>query len=266
MIGLASGLLAIAGLFAERAIAIARSDRLAVRFAMDRRDPSARPLNWKILVVPPLLIAGLVTGPVLTAGGVVGATLIWYLVRRRRRSGHRQRAAEQIADAVGALSAGLRSGLSLPQAFAHARDEAEEPLRGEFERLVEGIDTGTPIAETLAAWADDHGSDDARLIAGVLDLHRWSGGDLPAVLDGLAATLRERRAAQREVRALTAQARLSGAILGMLPVAFFGFLLLTSRREMLDAIETPLGGTAIGIGLGLEVLAFLWIRHLLEVH
>ena len=54
-------------------------------------------------------------------------------------------------------------------------------------------------------------------------------------------------------------------ILGMLPIGFFGFLLLTSRREMLQAIATPLGGTALGIGLGLELLAFLWIRHLLEV-
>ena len=85
------------------------------------------------------------------------------------------------------------------------------------------------------------------------------------MLDGLAETLRERRAADREVRALTAQARLSGVILGMLPIGFFGFLLLTSREQMLDAIGTPLGGAALGIGLTLEVLAFLWIRHLLEV-
>jgi Flp pilus assembly protein TadB len=51
----------------------------------------------------------------------------------------------------------------------------------------------------------------------------------------------------------------------MLPIGFFGFLLLTSRREMLQAIGTPFGGAALGIGLGLELLAFLWIRYLLEV-
>jgi len=196
---------------------------------------------------------------------VACVALTGYLLRRRRRSQLQHRAAEQITDAVSALSAGLRAGLSLPQAFAYARDEAEEPLRGELTGLVDGIDTGTPISEALAEWADAHDSEDARLIAGVLDLHRRSGGDLPIVLDGLAGTLRERRAAHREVRALTAQARLSGVILGMLPIGFFAFLLLTSRREMVDAIATPLGGTALGIGLGLEVLAFLWIRHLLEV-
>jgi tight adherence protein B len=131
--------------------------------------------------------------------------------------------------------------------------------------LVDRIDVGTPVGEALSDWADEQGSEDALLIVGVLDLHRRSGGDLPTVLDSLAETLRERRAAFRDVRALTAQARLSGVILGMLPIGFFGFLLLTSRREMLHAIGTPLGGAALGIGLGLELLAFLWIRYLLEV-
>jgi Flp pilus assembly protein TadB len=67
------------------------------------------------------------------------------------------------------------------------------------------------------------------------------------------------------VRALTAQARLSAVILGSLPIGFFAFLLVTSRREMLDAMAAPLGRIAVVVGLGLEGLAFLWIRRLLEV-
>ena len=265
MIGLASGLLALAGLLAERAIASARADRFTTRLGIERTEKAVRSPDPLVLVAVSMLIAGIVVGPLVGGGGVVCVALTGHLVRRHRRSGLRHRAVEQIADAVSALSAGLRAGLSLPQAFAYARDEAEEPLRGELASLVDAIDTGTPISEALAGWADAHDSEDARLIAGVLDLHRRSGGDLPIVLDGLAGTLRERRAAHREVRALTAQARLSGVILGMLPIGFFAFLLVTSRREMVDAIATPLGGTALGIGLGLEVLAFLWIRHLLEV-
>ena len=265
MIGLASGLLALAGVVAERAIAIARSERLAVQLGLSRPTRPIRSPSRMLLLVFASLVAGIVIGPAVGVGGFAGASLIGYLVRRRRRSGLRLRAAEQIADAVGALSAGLRAGLSLPQALGYARDEAEDPLKSELADLVDAIDTGTPVGEALDRWADAHGSEDARLIAGVLDLHRRSGGDLPMVLDGLAGTLRERQAAHREVRALTAQARLSGVILGLLPIGFFAFLVVTSRREMLDAIGTPLGGTSLGVGLGLEVLAFLWIRHLLEV-
>ncbi len=99
----------------------------------------------------------------------------------------------------------------------------------------------------------------------MLTLHRRSGGDLPSVLDEVAGTLRERRAAIREVHALTAQARLSGTILGVLPFGFFAFLWLTSRSEIEGAFRTSAGVVAIALGVVLEGLAFLWIRHLLEV-
>jgi tight adherence protein B len=265
VIGLASGLLAIAGLFAGRAIAVARADGVATRLGIERHEPPPRLPSGKFLWPPVFLIGFLTIGPVLAIGGGASAAVILQLVRRRRRTGQRHRAAEQIADAISALSAGLRAGLSLSQSFAYARDEADEPLRSDLATLVDKIDVGTPLSEALSDWADAQGSEDALLIVGVLDLHRRSGGDLPTVLDSLAGTLRERRAAFRDVRALTAQARMSGVILGMLPIGFFGFLLLTSRREMFHAIGTPLGGAALGIGLGLELLAFLWIRHLLEV-
>jgi tight adherence protein B len=265
MIGLAAGLLALAGFFAERAIAITRSDQLAFRLGAQQPDRPRRVPRRSVVLAVGFVFAVLLVGPMIGILGAGGVALANLAVQRHRRSWLRQRAAEQIADAVSALSAGLRAGLSLPQAFAYARDEAEEPLRRELVTLVDAIETGTPVSEALAGWAAAHGSEDALLIAGVLDLHRRSGGDLPIVLDGLAGTLRERRAAHREVRALTAQARLSGVILGMLPIGFFAFLLLTSRREMLEAISTPLGGTSLGIGLALELLAFVWIRHLLEV-
>ncbi len=151
MIGLASGLLAIAGLFAGRAVAIAHADGVATRLGIERHEPPARSPSWSLVWPPMLLIA--------SRGDRAGGRGRWrsraprsirHLVRRRRRTRQRHRAAEQIADAVGALSAGLRAGLSLSQAFAYARDEAEEPLRSELAGIVDRIDTGTPVGEALS--------------------------------------------------------------------------------------------------------------------
>ena len=58
---------------------------------------------------------------------------------------------------------------------------------------------------------------------------------------------------------------MSGWILGVLPVGFFAFLWLTSRRDIEGALGTPAGMVSVGLGLLLEVAAFLWIRSLLEV-
>jgi Flp pilus assembly protein TadB len=64
---------------------------------------------------------------------------------------------------------------------------------------------------------------------------------------------------------MTAQARLSGAILGMLPIGFFAFLWLTSRSEIEGALGTPAGAACVVLGLALDGVAFMWIRRLLEI-
>jgi tight adherence protein B len=191
----------------------------------------------------------------------VGAAL-W---RRQRNSRLAAALDEQLADAVRSFAAGMRAGFSVPQAIAFAAREGEPPLATGLDRIVDSVGLGGGLDDALERWATEVGTDDARLVVGVLALHRRSGGDLPRVLDQVAATLRERTSAAREVRALTAQARLSGAILGLLPIGFFVFLWMTSRGDIEGAFGSPIGLGAIVTGLALEGVAFLWIRSLLEV-
>ncbi len=260
MNGFAVALLGVAALCGDRAARITSRSRILPR---THGEPEPRPRARRIhLGVRPLLLllaigcAGLViAGPL---GGLVGAAgaLAESLANRRD---------EQLADAIGALTAAVRSGMSVPQAMAYAMREVGSPVRDDLTRVVGDIEVGVPLGEAIDAWAERSASRDVQLVAGALDLHRRSGGDLPAVLDQVAATIRERVAVGREVRALSAQARLSGWILGVLPIGFFAFLWLTSRRDIEGALGTPAGLTSVLLGLGLEVGAFFWIRALLEV-
>jgi tight adherence protein B len=272
MIWIVGCLWGLAALFGERGAATLRRDAARRRLPVPPGEPHAarsrrRSLpGWApwpalgavagLLVSRSLLFAGL--------GGLAGYGVA--RVRGRMRAGRAAAARDdQLADAVRAIGSALRAGLSVPQSLAYAADEASPPLDGSLREVVEALDVGVPSDEALDRWAGKVGTDDARLVAGVLHLHRRSGGDLPVVLDQVADTLRERQAATREVRALTAQARLSGAILGVLPIGFFGFLWLTSRNEIEGALATPAGLGAVILGLTLEGLAFMWIRKLLEV-
>jgi tight adherence protein B len=243
------------------------------------RDEGSPPTAQRGLRVTIVSIAGSRAAWV-TAGAVVGwavagpvaAAVTGFLAgvargARVRRSERRRVAAidDGMADGVRAIAAGLRAGLSVPQALRFAADEATPPLDATLAAVVDAADVGEPLDDALRRWAAEVGTPDARLVQGVLGLHRRSGGDLPRVLDRVAETLRDRRAIAREVRALTAQARLSGAILGLLPIAFFAFLWLTSRSDIEGAFRTPAGLAALGVGAVLELLAFVWIRRLLEV-
>jgi tight adherence protein B len=204
-------------------------------------------------------------GPLAAIPAVIGGHLALRAIRRHRMLRASAALDQQLADAVRTMASGLRAGLSVTQSLRYAADEAELPLAASLVAVVDDVDVGTKLGDALERWADLVGSDDARLVVGVLRLHRRSGGDLPRVLDQLADTLRDRHAAAREVRALTAQARLSGVILGLLPVGFFLFLWLTSRRDIEGAFRTPAGLTSLALGAGLEAIAFYWIRRLLEV-
>lgn len=211
-------------------------------------------------------LAGFVAfGPLGAAIGIAASLAARRFGARRSRRASAVVRDEQLADAVGALTSAIRAGLSVPQSLAYTAREAEPPLRADLESLVRDLESGVPSTEAIGDWTERVGTDDARLLGSVLELHRRSGGDLPAVLDQVAATIRERVAAGREVRALTAQARLSGLILGLLPIGFFAFLWLTSRRDIEGALGTRAGVLSVGLGLVMELGAFLWIRRLLEV-
>jgi tight adherence protein B len=201
-------------------------------------------------------------GALALAGGAAAAPV----VRARRGAARRAAAIDaQLLDAVGAIAAAVRSGRSLVQALEAAAEEVGEPLGPMLALVADRASLGEPLDRALEEWADAVGGADVRLVAGVLRLHRRTGGALARSLDDLARTLRGRREAARELRSLTAQARLSAAILGLLPLGFFLFLSVVARRDIESAYRTPVGASAIAVGLTLQGLAFLWIRRLLRV-
>lgn len=269
---LASGLVAAAAVFT--AAAVREGDR---RGTLERAGADAPhlvddPRSDRPARLPDLVVAGvsLALGWVVfgAAGGLIGACLgaAGPSAVRRRAAARRMAALEtQLADAVAAVAAGVRGGLSTLQAIATAAGRTPEPLAGSLRAVVEDTSLGSSLDDALDRWVSAIPVPDVRLAAAVLRLHRGTGGGFPVVLDGLGRTLRERRAALREVRSLTAQARLSGAILGLLPIGFFLFLWATSRSDMTAALATPAGRAAVVLGVALQGVAFLWIRRLLRV-
>jgi tight adherence protein B len=267
LVAILSGL---GALLAERAVAAARRAHVRGRVVHVHRVSSTggtRSIDRRVIVVPVVLaVAGLLLlGPVGAIAGIGVAIAVRRLSGRRRQRVTAARLQEQLADAVAAMASAVRAGMSVPQAISYAADEADVPAKDHLIRVIQEVGVGVPVADAVSAWADRADSDDARLVSGALNLHRRSGGDLPAVLDQVATAVRERVAVGREVRALTAQARLSGLILGLLPIGFFAFLWVTSRRDIQGALATPLGLGSVVLGLILEGGAFLWIRRLLEI-
>jgi tight adherence protein B len=266
-------LASLPGLFAAVAADLVERERVRARAGVRRRervwDGAGRLLRASTLravgALGGIVVGASVAGLLGAAMGGLAAIIIPVVRARRRRARRAEMMQEQLAQAVSVIAAGLRTGLSLLQAISLSADEVGAPLGATLRGLADRVSLGVPFPRSLDGWVAEVGVPEARLMAGVFSLHRRTGGDLPVVLDRLARTLRDRQAAAREVRSLTAQARLSGAILGFLPIGFFLFLSVTSRRDIAAAYHSSTGATAIVAGLLMQGAAFLWIRRLLRV-
>jgi tight adherence protein B len=201
-------------------------------------------------------------GALIGAGAAVG---VLHAVRRSRVARLARTLERQLAEVVDACALAVRGGASVAQAVAVGAEEVEEPMRSLVHVAVSQQRLGLPFDDSLHGFADTIGTEDARLFALVMSIHHRGGGNVAAPLQEVATTIRHRISVRRELRALTAQARISGVVLGALPIGFFLVLLATSHRELAPVYRSPAGIAMIVGGLVLEALAFVWIRHLIKV-
>jgi tight adherence protein B len=259
--------------FVLAAAALAARDRASVREALRPARASAPVASrgWArrhrivSVAVAVAFVGFAAAGPVGAAAGGIACTIAPSIGRRRRRAAELAALQDGLADAVAAIAAAIRAGRSMAGALEEAASTVGPPLGARLAALVDRVSLGVPIERAVLDLAGSVPGPDGRLVAAVLGLHQRSGGDAPAVLDRVARTLRDRRASAREVRSLTAQARLSGAILGFLPIGFFLFLSITARDDVERAVSSSTGLTAVLAGLVMQGTAFLWIRRLLRV-
>jgi tight adherence protein B len=265
-----AGLVVLSTTFLTRVMVVERSRRLLGGVVPDRGSaPTTFRVPRKVLVAMGVVAAWLVGARVAGVVGSLAATAVALtapaMVARRRNRRREIATQDRLAEAVSLVASAMRSGRSLHQAIELAATDLDPLLGSTFRRLADRTGLGDAMDESIDAWARDVGGPDARLVAGVLKLHRRTGGSLAASLENLAGTLRDRRASARELGSLTAQARLSATIIGLLPIGFFLFLSAIARRDLEAAYETPTGVAAIGFGLALQGAAYVWIRHLLRV-
>jgi tight adherence protein B len=166
-----------------------------------------------------ILIVTMVTGnPALgVLAGAVGAAVPLVVVRRiaSRRSA---RFAEQLPDALDLARAALQAGHGLMAALSVVADEFPDPIAQEFREITEEVRLGLPLRDALDNLSRRVDAPDISLLAIGILVTQDIGGNLAEVLDNISHTIRERFKLQRETKALTAQGRMSGILLTLLPI------------------------------------------------
>jgi tight adherence protein B len=208
-------------------------------------------------VAVPIHVAGLLLGVVT---GAILPLLLSKAIDRRQRAFQ-----EQLPDLLTVLATSLRAGHSFMQALDTVTREADEPAASEFTRIVTEIRLGRSTDDSLLAAADRMGSDDFRWTAMAINIQRQVGGNLAEVLETVADTCREREMIRRQVRVLSAEGRLSVAILFALPFLLAGYLLVVNPKYLATLVQEPIGILLIcGAGI-LMVVGLVWMRRIVRI-
>lgn len=196
--------------------------------------------------------------------GLVGllAGAVGVAVRRGSRADTDAAVRAALPAAIDALVASLASGASLGSSLEVA-GRRPDPAGRELARVVAAQRVGAPLLEALDAAAERRPGSGLPLLADALALAGTTGGSQVAALTGVAATLREREALGREVRALGAQAQLSAGVLVAVPVGFAAVVALLDRRIAGFLLTTAGGWACASVGLALDLAGAWWMRRLI---
>ncbi|MGY1887148.1 type II secretion system F family protein [Blastococcus sp. SYSU DS0753] len=211
------------------------------------------------------LVGGLLGGPLLAVLFVVlvpvGAKLLLGF-----RAGRRQAAfADQLDDSLQLMASSLRAGHSLLRAVDSVSSEAEAPTSEEFARIVNETRVGRDLSDALDEVAARMGSDDFTWVAQAIAIHREVGGNLAEVLDAVGNTIRERNAIRRQVKALSAEGKLSAVVLMALPFGVTGFISITNPAYIAKFTESLVGYAMLAAAAVMLLVGGLWLKKTVAI-
>jgi tight adherence protein B len=138
-------------------------------------------------------------------------------------------------------------------------------MSDEFARAVREMNLGGSVDEALQNMVRRIDSPDFDLVVTAVAIHRTVGGNLAEILDNIAYTIRERIRIKGEIQTLTAQARASGWIITVLPIALATFMAFITPTYFRPMLENPVGWVMIGAGIFLIFIGNVLIRKVVQI-
>ncbi len=188
--------------------------------------------------------------------------LLWVLNKRRVRL---KKFAAQLPDALELVARALRAGHSLGAGMHVVAEEMPSPICDEFGRVYEEQNLGIPVEDSLRNICERIPNLDLRFFVTSVAIQRTTGGDLAEILDKIGHVIRERYRILGQVKALTAEGRLSGVVLIALPFVLF-LVMLHIKPDYVQVLWTePLGIRMSVFGLIMQILGALTIKKIINI-
>jgi len=208
-----------------------------------------------------LLLGGL--GPALVLSVI--CIIMPQIIVQRKKKKRVEKINNQIGDCLTVMANSLRAGYSFQQSIDLVGKEMNGPLANEFRKTNREVNLGTTIDDALINLTKRAESDDLELLITAVLIQRQIGGNLAEILDNISFTIRERIRIKGEIKTLTAQGRISGLVIGLMPPILFAILMLINPSYMNVMVESKVGLLILFGGLVSEVIGVILIKKVIDI-
>ena len=199
---------------------------------------------------------------VVLAGVGYMAPAQWLSNKQKSRT---ERINAQLVDMLGMVSNSLKSGYGLMQSFEFAGRQMIAPLGLEVRRMLREATLGMTAEDALAAMGRRIDSKDLEMVLTAINIQRAVGGNLAEILDNVAYTMRERERIRGEISTLTAQQKMTGIVVGGLPVFMFGIFMVINPTYMSILFEETVGRLILVGSICLEIMGYLVMKRIMAI-
>lgn len=213
----------------------------------------------------PFLLLGGVPGTAAAAVAALAGFVLPQVWLSRRRGARNRKLEVQLPEALTMVANSLKAGFGLLQALSLAAEQLEHPISTELAQTVQETNIGSSVEEAFQALSDRNENYDLDLVVTAVMVQRTAGGNLAEILQTVTETMRERVRIRGEINTLTAQQRLTGLVIALLPVGVGGLFLAISPDYIRPLFTDSFGRVALAAGGFLEVIGILVIKRILAI-
>lgn len=204
------------------------------------------------------------TGFALLSAFWIGYVLPRFYLKRRKEK-RLARCPSQLAVSLGTMATAMRAGFSFMQAMQLVAREVPDPIGPEFDRTLRETNFGVPVEEAFQRLLERLPDADLELVITALLVQRSTGGNLSEILESMQETIHARVQIKEELRALTAQGRLSAWIISLLPVILAVLINLMNPEYFRPMLTHPLGWMLLGAGVVSGLIGWIVIRKIVRI-
>lgn len=238
------------------------------RDKLERAGLTIQPADFLLMMgagaVVGAVLGFLLGGPFFTVLLLIAVPLGMLFYLRLLTSRRQAKFDEQLPDTLQMLTGSMRAGHSLLRAIDASAKETDAPMSEELHRIVNETRIGRELGESMAEVSKRTDSEDFGWMTQAIEIHREVGGDLAEVLDHVGETIRDRNQIKRQVKALSAEGRMSAAVLMGLPIVLFFALIFINPQYSKTFTSTAPGYLMLGAAAMMLTLGGLWLSRLVK--